>query len=278
MKIYLSAVVISVLLSVSSCTKKIDDATLTAMQERAPENSKVEIQTVIYQLKGKTYKSFAAYKNTGKKLPVVFVIPEWWGLNDYAKSRAKKLAELGYFALAVDFYGEGNFVETPAEATTLSEPFYSNSKLAKQTFDAAKKSLKDFTQADLSQTAAIGYCFGGAQALNMGRQEDDLKGVVSFHGNLMTGVKPDNNKVPFLVLNGEDDSYVPQKERDAFKKQMDSAKINYQFINYPGAVHSFTNPSATDIGKKYNMKVAYNKEADEKSWEEMKTFFQKIFK
>jgi dienelactone hydrolase len=81
-----------------------------------------------------------------------------------------------------------------------------------------------------------------------------------------------------LVLNGEDDSYVPQKERDAFKKQMDSAQIDYQFINYPGAIHSFTNPNSTAIGKKYDMKVAYNKSADEKSWQEMKTFFDKIFK
>jgi dienelactone hydrolase len=276
MKITLPLLLLAFLLSLSSCFKKSEKVMLSEIGEKAPV--KVETKTVEYQLNGKTYKSFAAYQDGADKSPVVFVIPEWWGLNDYAKNRAKQLAELGYFALAVDFYGNGESVETPEEATKLSGPFYGNAVLAKETFDAAKKSIAKFPSADLSQTAVIGYCFGGAQALNMARQEADLKGVVSFHGNLMTGVKPNNNDVPYLVLNGEDDSYVPQKERDAFKKQMDSAQIDYQFINYPGAIHSFTNPNSTAIGKKYDMKVAYNKSADEKSWQEMKTFFDKIFK
>ncbi|WP_090078343.1 dienelactone hydrolase family protein [Halpernia frigidisoli] len=276
MKISLSIILFAFTLSLSSCFKKSEKVMLEEIGEKAPVPVKTEV--VEYQLNGKTYKSFAAFQNTDEKKPVVIVIPEWWGLNDYAKSRAKKLADLGYFALAVDFYGDGQFVETPDEATTLSAPFYTNSKLAKETFDAAKNSLSKFPSADTTQTAVIGYCFGGAQALNMARQEADLKGVVSFHGNLMTCVKPSNNDVPYLVLNGEDDSYVPQKERDAFKKQMDSAQIDYQFVNYPGAVHSFTNPNSTAVGKKYNMKVAYNKEADEKSWTAMKDFFDKIFK
>lgn len=277
MKIYLPILLFACLLSVSSC-KKSEKTMLSEIGEKAADSSQVKTQTVEYQLNGKTYKSFAAYQNNDDKKPVVFVIPEWWGLNDYAKSRAKQLADLGYFALAVDFYGNGKSVETPDEATKLSSQFYGNAVLAKETFDAAKKSIAKFPSADLTQTAVIGYCFGGAQALNMARQESDLKGVVSFHGNLMTGVKPNNNNVPYLVLNGEDDSYVPQKERDAFKKQMDSAEIDYQFINYPGAIHSFTNPNSTAIGKKYNLKVAYNKNADEKSWAAMKDFFNKIFK
>ena len=278
MKIQLSILLLAFTLSLSSCFKKSEKVMLAEIGEKAPVSLKVQTRTIEYQINGKTYKSFAAFNDSKDKKPVIFVIPEWWGLNDYAKSRAKQLADLGYFALAVDFYGNGQFVETPEEATKLSGQFYGNSALAKQTFDAAKNSLSKFPTADLSKTAVIGYCFGGAQALNMARQEADLKGVVSFHGNLMTGVQPNNNAVPYLVLNGADDSYVPQKERDAFKKQMDSAKINYQFINYPGAVHSFTNPNATAIGEKYKMKVAYNKEADEKSWIAMKEFFSKIFK
>jgi dienelactone hydrolase len=278
MKIQLSTVLLAFTLALSSCFKKSEKVMLAEIGEKAPVSSKIETQTVEYQLNGKTYKSFAAFNDSKDKKPVVFVIPEWWGLNDYAKSRAKQLAELGYFALAVDFYGNGQFVEAPQDATKLSGQFYGNAFLAKQIFDAAKGSISKFASADLSKTAVIGYCFGGAQALNMARQESDLKGVVSFHGNLMTGVKPNNNKVPYLVLNGADDSYVPQKERDAFKKEMDSAKINYQFVNYPGAIHSFTNPNSTAIGKKYNLKVAYNKNADEKSWVAIKDFFDKIFK
>jgi dienelactone hydrolase len=210
--------------------------------------------------------------------PVVMVLPEWWGVTDYVKNRARQLAELGYFAMVVDYYGGGKTVETPDEASKLAEPFYKIPINAKLMFDKAKAQLLKFPNANYDKIAAIGYCFGGAQALNIARQEDELKGVVSFHGNLMTGIKPKNNDVKILVLNGEADTFVPQEEIVAFKKQMDSAKINYKFISYPGAVHSFTNPASTEIGKKYDMKVAYNKEADEKSWNEMKTFLQEIFK
>ena len=123
--------------------------------------------------------------------------------------------------------------------------------------------------------AVIGYCFGGAMALNMARINEPLKGVISFHGNLMTGVKPVTNKIPVLVLNGEDDTFVSKDEIASFKKQMDSAGVQYKFVNYPGAIHSFTNPDATAAGEKYKLKVAYNEAADKASWEEMITFLIK---
>ncbi len=233
---------------------------------------------VSYNIGGQNYKSFVAYaSDTTVVRPVVMVIPEWWGLTDYAKKRAKMLAELGYFAMAVDYYGDGKVVENPDAAGKLAEPFYKNPGSSKTVFDGAKAQLPKFKNADFKKIAVIGYCFGGAQALNMARVENDLKGAVSFHGNLMTGVKPKNNNVKILVCNGASDSFVPADEIAAFKKEMDSAKISYQFIDYPNALHSFTNPAATEIGKKYGMKVAYNKEADEKSWQDMKDFLAKIF-
>ena len=206
------------------------------------------------------------------------VIPEWWGLNDYAKKRAEMLAELGYFAMAVDYYGDGKVVDNPTDAESNAKPFYGSAELAKATFDGAKAQLANYPNADSKKVAVIGYCFGGAQALNMARQESDLKGAVSFHGNLMTGVKPQNNTVPMLIANGANDSFVPAEEIAAFKKEMDSAKVKYTFIDYPNSLHAFTNPASTEVGKKFNMKIAYNKEADEKSWQEMKTFLEGIFR
>src|SRR5690606_16284122 len=111
-------------------------------------------------------------------------------------------------ALAMDFYGDGKIVETPDEAGRLATPFYENSAMAKEVFDAGKNALKGYFNADLSNVVVMGYCFGGAMAMNMGRQEANLKGAVSFHGNLMTGVKIQNNQVKFLVLNGEADPFV----------------------------------------------------------------------
>ena len=241
--------------------------------------SKIVVKETTYSSEGKNFKSYVAYDASKKgKLPVVMIVPEWWGVNDYAKYRAKKIAELGYFAMVVDMYGEGKSVETPKEAQELATPFYQNATLAKQNFDAAISHIKDFKNANVNKVAAIGYCFGGAMVLNMARQNPDLKGVVSFHGNLMTGVKPNNNQVKVLVCNGAADTFVPEAEIVAFKKEMDENKTDYKFINYPNAIHAFTNPNSTAIGKKYNLKVAYNKSADLKSWEELKLFLVKIFK
>lgn len=236
------------------------------------------IQEVFYTSDGTMYRSFAAYPGDAAQVrPVVLIIPEWWGLNDYAKNRASQLAKMGYFAMALDFYGHGKVAENPEEAKQLSSPFYENPALTRQAFDAAKEKLSDFPNADKSKIVVIGYCFGGAHALNIARQDAELKGAVSFHGSLMTGVKPSHNSVPVLVLNGEADEFVPQVEIEAFKTEMDSAQIKYKFVNYPGAMHAFTNPAADEAAEKYGLKVAYNKEADQKSWEELKVFLTEVF-
>lgn len=278
MKILKISAVIVLLLFIFSCKEKKDNVR-NGLNSVKSTTGKMTTEEVTYDIDGKSYQSFVAYLGDANEVrPVVMVLPEWWGVTDYVKNRAKQLAELGYFAMAVDYYGDGKTVDNPEEAAKLSGEFYKIPIDAKLKFDKAKAQLLKFPNANYDKIAVIGYCFGGAQALNMARLEDELKGAVSFHGNLMTGIKPKNNEVKILVLNGEADTYVPAKEIAAFKKQMDSAKIDYQFIDYPNAIHSFTNPASTAIGEKFNLKVAYNKEADKKSWEAMKTFLAKIFK
>jgi len=263
-----------------ACQSKEKNKNTPVAETRSEAKDKVvNMRTVTYSAQGKNFRSFIAFTGDSIQLkPVVLIIPEWWGLDDYAKYRAKEIAKLGYFAMALDFYGDGKVADNPEDAQKSATPFYQDPALGKQAFDAARMELSEFSNADTSKTVVIGYCFGGAQALNMARQEGNLKGAVSFHGNLMTGVKPNNNSVKILVLNGEADSFVPQKEIDAFKAEMDSAKIDYKFINYPGAIHAFTNPDATEIGKRFNLKIEYNKDADEKSWNELKIFLKEVFK
>ncbi|MCL1669028.1 dienelactone hydrolase family protein [Elizabethkingia ursingii] len=277
MKIQILSVSLLLVLSGAIACKKTPENT----DAKYTKNLQKEITTedLTYSENGKTFKSFLAFdKNKPGKMPVVFIIPEWWGMNDYVKNRAKQLADSGYMAIAVDMYGEGKMVDNPDDAGKLAKPFYGNADLAKQSFEAVLKQIEKNEKADTGKMAAIGYCFGGAMALNMARINEPLKGVISFHGNLMAGVKPLTNKVPVLVLNGEDDTFVSKDEIASFKKQMDSAGVQYKFVNYPGAIHSFTNPDATAVGKKYKLKVAYNEVADKASWEEMITFFNKIFK
>ena len=152
-------------------------------------------------------------------------------------------------------------------------------EVAKARFTAAMDFLKQQPTVDPSRIAAIGYCFGGGVVLNMARQGIDLKGVASFHGSLapIKPAQPGTVKAKVLVLNGADDKFIPPEQIEAFKQEMKSAGVDYQFISYPGAVHSFTNPEATELGMKFKMAVAYNAEADRKSWDEMRHFLGTIF-
>ncbi len=216
--------------------------------------------------------------STNKKRPIIMIVHEWWGLNDYVKGRAKQLAALGYLAMAVDMYGNGRRGDNPEQAGQLAMPFYQHPEMAKARFDAALAIIKTYPEADTNQIAAIGYCFGGSQVLNMARLGENLKGVVSFHGNL-AGVPADKNlfKAQVLVCHGAADEFVNADEVAHFKKEMDSVGIPYTFKSYPGATHAFTNPNATAMGKKFSIPIAYNADADSTSWIDMKAFFGKIF-
>ena len=225
-------------------------------------------------------KGYLAYdKDVKGKRPGVLVVPEWWGLNDYARRRAGMLAELGYTALAVDMYGEGKVVTTPDEAGKLSSEAMKNFDASKAGFMAALDFLKGQPTVDPSRIAAIGYCFGGGVVLNMARQGVDLKGVASFHGGLaaVKPVQPGSVRAKILVLNGGADKFITPEQIEAFKQEMKAAGADFQFISYPGALHSFTNPEATELGKKFNIPIAYNAQADKESWSEMKRFLTKIY-
>ncbi len=240
----------------------------------------VKEENVSYTADTSIMHSVIAYDSSSdKKRPVVLVIPEWWGLNDYTKSRAKQLAEMGYLAMAVDMYGEGRTAENPDLAGKMAMPFYQNPSYAKGRFDAALAKIKSNPMADTNQVAAIGYCFGGGMVLNMARLGENLAGVVSFHGSHV-GVPADKSllKAPILVCHGEADSFVKPEEVAQFKKQLDSIGAFYTFKSYPNATHAFTNPNATAVGKKFSLPIEYNAAADTASWNDMKSFFGKIFK
>ena len=238
-------------------------------------------KTVEYSAQGVVMKGFLGYdENVKGKRAGVLVVPEWWGLNDYARRRAHMLAELGYTALAVDMYGEGKVVPTPDEAGKLSSGAMKDFDVSKARFMAALEFLKGQTTVDPNRIAAIGYCFGGGVVLNMARQGVDLKGVVSFHGSL-TAIKPaqpGSVRAKILVLSGGADKFITPEQMEAFKQEMKGAGAGFQFISYPGALHSFTNPEATELGKKFNMPIAYDAKADKESWSEMRGFLSTILK
>lgn len=245
------------------------------------QNKKVSLneENVTYISSGAVLKGFIVYdQNVKGKRPAVLVVHEWWGLNDYAKNRARQLASLGYIAMAVDMYGDGKVAENPQQAQELATPFYKDPTLSKIRLDAATTKLKEYEQTDVTNIAAIGYCFGGSVVLNYAKLGADLRGVVSFHGGL-AGVPADKRllKAKILVCHGEADKFVPQNDIIAFKHAMDSIGADYTFKSYPDATHAFTNPDATRTGKQFNMPIAYNADADKSSWKDMQDFLKRAF-
>jgi dienelactone hydrolase len=242
---------------------------------------RIEGKTVDYKAGGVTMKGYLAYDaNVKGKRPGVLVVHEWWGQNEYVRKRARMLAELGYTALALDMYGEGKEATHPDDAGKFASETMKNFDIAKMRFKAAENFLKKQPTVDPKQIAAIGYCFGGGVVLNMARQGIDLKAVASFHGSL-AAVKPAQAgkvKAMIRVYNGEDDKFTPKQVIDAFMQEMRDARVDFQFINYPGAIHAFTNPDADELGRKFSLPLAYNADADKRSWEDMTNFFAAVLK
>lgn len=247
----------------------------------AGAHAAVKGEELTYRANGTVLKGYIAWDDAATtKRPGVLVVHEWWGHNEYARERARMLAGLGYTALAVDMYGDGQQAHHPSDAGKFSGEVRKNLELARKRFDAATQALKKHPTVNGKEIAAIGYCFGGAIVLEMARHGEPLRGVVSFHGSLNTEQKvtPGKIKAKILVLNGADDPFIPPVQIEGFRKEMDVAKADYRFINYPGAKHAFTSKGADALAKEHNLPaLAYNAEADQKSWAEMQAFFSKLF-
>ncbi len=225
-------------------------------------------------------KGYLAYDDALKgKRPGILVVHEWWGHNEYARSRARQLAELGYIALAVDMYGEGKQASHPEDAGRFSDALKQNMPLAEARFKAALHLLREQPMVESEQIGAIGYCFGGGIVLEMARRGIDLDAVASFHGSLTTNTPPEKGavKARILVANGAADPFVKPEHIKIFKAQMDAVGADYLLENYPGAKHSFTNPDADKYGKQFGLPLAYSAEADRASWEAMQQLFVEVF-
>ncbi len=216
-------------------------------------------------------KGYLAYDGNLKgKRPGIIVVHEWWGHNDYSRKRADMLAELGYVALAVDMYGDGKVAAHPDDAGKFSGMVMQNIDVAKARFDAALAALKSDPNVDPDKISAIGYCFGGSVVLTMADMGTDLDVVAAFHSGVQLPVMPsDKLTATVLVCNGAADPFVSPESVEAYKKAMDSINADYKYVSYPGAQHAFTSKEADSLGKKFNLPLAYQQEADEKSWAEL---------
>lgn len=237
----------------------------------------IKTELVEYKDGDTVLEGFVAYDDAkAGPLPGVLVVHDWTGLQDYARRRATMLAELGYIAFAADIYGKGVRPTDPKECAVRAGSYKSDLPLLRRRVTLGFDQLLKRPGIDAQRTGAIGYCFGGTTVLELARSGAPVKGVVSFHGGLGTTLPAQAGavKAQVLVCHGADDPFVKPAEQAGFKEEMAKAKVAYEWVAYPGAVHSFTKKEAGSDTASGN---AYNEAADKKSWQDMKDFFAKIF-
>lgn len=244
-------------------------------------HAKLVTQPLAYEHAGVKLEGYLAFddqKSTAAKTPGVLIVPEWWGVNDYVKSRARQLAELGYVAVVADMYGAGVVTTDPKRAGELASPFYGQPLMAERARAGLDQLLKH-KLVDSSRVAAIGYCFGGATVQALAYSGVPLSGIVSFHGSLIPAdaAAAARNRAKILICHGAVDPFIKPEDLDAFLRSMDEGKFDYQFVRYAGAVHAFTNPAADQAAANGLRGVGYNAAADRRSWSHLQTFFDEIF-
>jgi dienelactone hydrolase len=234
---------------------------------------------VVYEQDGKKYVGYLSLPNDPvAPKPSVLLCPEFWGITDYIKWRADRYADLGYAAMVVDFYGDGKLATTAEEATELSNEVKNNMEQAKNVFQAAMDALHRESKVDASRTAVVGYCFGGAMALSMVNAGFPLKAVMAFHSKVELPIMPQQSiQAKVVVANGADDPFIEEGTVERWKNQMDAIEASYEYISYEGVKHAFTNKGANEKGRKFDLPLDYDANADAHSWKRVQQLLDEVF-
>jgi dienelactone hydrolase len=238
-------------------------------------------ETVTYTVGDREFTGYLVYDDArAGPRPGVIVVHEWWGHDVYARARADMLAAEGYTAIALDMYGTGRLADHPKDAGAFAKEAMQTKGAMQARFGAAYDLLKGHRTVDGSKTAAIGYCFGGNVVLDMARAGVDLDAVAAFHASLTTTIqaRPGGVKAKVRVFNGADDPFIKPEKLQAFRAGMEQAGADYEYVAYPGVVHSFTSPQATARGEALGLPLKYDSAADEDSWARTLRLFREVFR
>lgn len=236
-------------------------------------------RNIDYAVDGAKMRSVLVYDDAVKTpRPGLVMAPDWMGMNPNQVALAKQIAGRDYVILVADVYGVAVRPKNPDEAAKASGSMYKQRAELRARIKAALAQLvaqQGKAPLDGKHWGAIGFCFGGAAALDLARTGADIAGVATFHGNLSTDdpAMAKNIKGMVLAMNGADDSFTPESEILAFEKEMRDAGVDWQFVNYGGAVHCFAIPTADNSvkGCNYDAKVAH------RAFALMHSFFDEAF-
>ncbi|MFY9315588.1 MAG: dienelactone hydrolase family protein [Burkholderiales bacterium] len=257
--------------------RKLLTGVIAALSLAGQARAAIQEEAVTYEDGDTVMKGFIVYDDaTRAKRPGIVVVHEWWGITKHTRAEARRFAQQGYTAFVADMYGDAKIADNPTDAGALMKSVMGNPAAVQSRFNAAREQLAKHATVDGKRIGASGYCMGGAVVLSAARAGADLAGVAAFHpslGGYRTAQAPLKAKV--LVLNGADDPFNKPEQIEALKKDLGTAM---NFINYPGALHAFTNPEATEKGQQYKLPLAYNAEVDKQSKAEAAKFFSSVFK
>lgn len=235
----------------------------------------IQTRTIDYAHAGATLEGYFAYDDRrAQPLPGVLIAHAWGGRDEFVCAKARKLAGLGYAALALDMYGKGVLGSGPEENGKLMQPFMADRALLQSRMLAALDTLRAQPEVDAKRVGAFGFCFGGLCVLDLARSGADLRGVASFHGLF---VPPGNTagrkiKAKVLALHGFDDPMVPPEQVVALGRELTEAGADWQIHAYGHTVHAFTNPVANDR----SFGTVYDETADRRSWQSLKEFLAEV--
>lgn len=235
----------------------------------------MKTKTITYDFAGNTMVGFYAAPEGAGRRPALLVSHEAWGLSDHARDSARRLAELGYAAFALDYHGGGHVYSDPDTLMPKIGAMMADPSKIRAVGKAGLATLLAQPEADPAKAAAIGYCFGGTLSFELAREGVPLKAAVGFHSGLATAAPAKKGAVTakLLALIGADDPLIPAEQRTAFESEMSDAGADWQLVVYGGAAHSFTNPAA----KGEMPGIIYDERTDKRSWQAMMGLFAEVF-
>jgi carboxymethylenebutenolidase len=208
------------------------------------------------------------YTPEGKgPFPALVVIHEWWGVNDWVKDQAAKLADQGYIALAVDLY-RGKVAATPDEAHEIMRGVPEDR--AARDLHAAVEFLKSQSNVKKDRIGSIGWCMGGGYSLNVALEEPTLAAAVINYGHLATDADS-LKKISASILGifGGQDRGIPVDDVKKFEQTLKQQGKRVEIVIYPDAGHAFQNP---------NNKTGYRADDAADAWKHTTNFLASMLK
>jgi dienelactone hydrolase len=213
------------------------------------------VESIFYSVSGISCRGALVWDESVRApRPLLLMAPNWRGVIKPAIETAQMLAGEGYAVFVADMFGEGNGPVGTENPMEFLQPFMSDVAGRRRRVAAALDTLTREADrraiGDISRRAAIGYCFGGLNVIELARTGADVQAVVSMHGTLTTSqpAKPGEVKAAVLAVHGADDPIAPKAERDAFEAEMTAAGARWALLTFGGVVHAFTDPQENNPG------------------------------